>query len=116
MLLHLSTQLCTTLKEDQALIFVEEHVFPFEKYRPAFNAPALPGKVHLDFQSKDADGGFAAPEADLKSSVFLSTSPRPVTVARGAPVAERAKLGADHSLTLTWTSQPTAKIYCSTSP
>lgn len=36
-------------------------------FRPAFNAPMLRGDVRLDFESKDADGKFVAPEADLKN-------------------------------------------------
>lgn len=97
---HLSTQLCITLKVDQAALLsdqnlrsiIEEHVSPNERFRPAFNAPVLTGTIHLDFESKDADGNFTAPEADLKSSVFISTSPRTVTVARGASRAARAQL------------------------
>lgn len=52
----------------------------------------LPGKVHLDFKSRDAEGKFVAPEGDLKSSVFISTRPRPVTVARGSATRVGAQL------------------------
>lgn len=90
---HLLTQLTVVLKAEEmesnmqnsmALqsgdlrSTIEEHCSPHEIFRPAFNAPMLPGKVHLDFETKDA------PEASFKSQVIISTSPRHVTVARGA--------------------------------
>lgn len=40
----------------------------------------------------DVDGKFVAPEATLKSLVLISTSSRPVTVARGASSATGAQL------------------------
>lgn len=81
---HLCTQLCASLKVDDLKEFIQEHVMPSEKFRPAFNAPLLAGNIHLDFESKDANGNYFAPEGSLKSCVFISTGPRHVTVARGA--------------------------------
>lgn len=89
---HLFTHLGIAIKSDDFKYIIEEHVSPKERYTPAFNAPMLTGEVHLDFESKDAHGQFTAPEADLKSSVLISTSPSNVTVARGASGARRASL------------------------
>lgn len=88
-------QLCTALKVDETILkldermrnLIEEVLRSQERFHPAFKVPMLPGKVYLDFESKDAGGKFNAPEADLKSFVLISTSSKVVTVARGASTA-----------------------------
>lgn len=65
-----------------------------EVFRPAFNAPMLPGEARLDFESTNADGGLFAPEASLKSLVFMSTNSNRAAIATGA-----RKVDAPHRLT-----------------
>lgn len=89
---------------------VEEHVSPSERYCPGFNAPALPGKVHLDFKSRDTNGSFVAPKADPKSLVFISTSPRHVTVARGSSTCSGAYLPVHDVSGMTGVGKTTALI------
>lgn len=88
---HLLTQLSSAIKTDEMgenlRGAIEERLSPPEEFRPAFNVPILPGSVRLDFKSKDADGYLSAPEASLRSLLFISKSSKHVTVARGAPHA-----------------------------
>lgn len=55
-----------------------------EEFRPGFNAPVLPGQVHLDFESPDSHGNCAAPEARLKTLVLFGTRSRYGGEASGA--------------------------------
>lgn len=71
---------------------IEKNCFAAERFRPAFNAPALLPKVRLDFDSQDAKEQFITPEGRLGKCVFVSTTTKNLTVARGArsPVHEVA--------------------------
>ncbi len=52
-------------------------------FHPVICALAVSHAVHLDFDSKDAQGEFATPEGVLKHEVLSSTSSATVTAAAG---------------------------------
>lgn len=87
----LLTQICNPVKcdeiEDNISSKIEKNRFPVENFRRAFNAPALLPKIRLNFDSEDELGRFSTPEGKLRNSVFVSTSTKNVTVARGAQSA-----------------------------
>lgn len=97
---NLPVQLCATLKMDEAALIpcqnwrsaIEKHLYAEERYRPAFNTPILQEKLLLDFKSRDGEGNLVFLEADVKSAVFISTSPQPVTVVRGVSSPGRENL------------------------
>lgn len=62
---------------------IEQHVSPADCFRPGFIAPALLGNVRLDFEPKDEEVPFSAPEGELRHCVFVSTDRHDVTAARG---------------------------------
>lgn len=84
---HQLTQLCSPVQSDRreynSRSVFENYGGSVERFRPAFNAPALLPKIRLDFDSKDSNGRFFTPEGKLRHSVFVSTNTN-VTVARGS--------------------------------
>lgn len=85
---HQLTQLCSAVKSDQLKDdlqgLIEKNRLPAERFRPAFNAPALLPNIRLDFDCKDGKGQVSTPEGKLRQSVYVSTNTKNVTVARGA--------------------------------
>ncbi len=75
LLLHLTTQLTN------AVLSISESVK--EQYRSVFCAPAVSHAVHLDFETKDAEGQYVTPEGALKHMVLSSISSTAVTAASG---------------------------------
>lgn len=55
-----------------------------ETYPPGTNVPSLPDNLHLDFDTRDQDGRFSAPEGDLRFTLLSSTTSNHVIVATGA--------------------------------
>lgn len=60
---------------------------PAECYRRGSNVPSLPDNLHLDFDSKETDGTFSAPEGDFRAKLLASTPSNHVVVARGVRMA-----------------------------
>lgn len=57
---------------------------PDKVYHWGSSVPPLPDNLHLDFDSRDAEGNFCAPEGTLRSELLSSTASQRVIVARGA--------------------------------
>lgn len=60
-----------------------------ETYRPGSSIPPLDEIFYLDFDSKDEEGNFCAPEGELRSTVLSSTTSHHLIVARGAASVSR---------------------------
>lgn len=55
-----------------------------EPYRAAHFVPVLPDKAYIQFDSRDENGMYCAPEGDLKSALLKSTTMHSVIAASGA--------------------------------
>lgn len=54
-----------------------------EVYCAGSNVPPLPDNLHVEFDTRDEEGNFCAPEGKLGSTLLSSTAARHVIVARG---------------------------------
>ncbi len=79
-LLHLTTVLANALKIDS--LNISETMK--EEHRSIICTPAVYHEVHLDFETKDAEGAFVTPEGELKHRLLSITSSACVTTAAGA--------------------------------
>lgn len=77
-------QLCGAFKceqiQESLRIMMENNNLAVESYRSAFNAPT----IRLDFESEDEKGHSSTPEGKPRHFIFISTTAKNVTVARGA--------------------------------